>query len=309
MNIGEIFLGSVKFTWKHKALWIPTLVITVTALLYGVISSVISTLEIHQLSNPFDPSVFLYSLLTLVLSLGFSVFSMFLGAGQYCMTLWAALQPAPAGPFNLQTVWKGSKPFYWRVMGILVVFGLAAAVIAVPFACLGMAIAVPLSVNLSNPTPPVPSTSSWIALPLLCLLLPVLILSMGLIEQFLLAVVAGNCSFGEGVRRGFRLIGKKLGAILLSAIILGLLLMGIIFPFSYLPIWLIEKLVEAIMAGGNLPGLVGYGIGVLVSSPIYMLVSALLVTFYQTAWASIYRQLTAPPASPAEAVPVEGGIS
>jgi hypothetical protein len=297
MNYGEIISSAARFTWRNKALWVPALVVALTALIYSALSGALSISETRVISTRQVIPILLYSMLTMFLSIGYFAFAVFAGAIQITLVLWATLQPAPAEPFTLGAAWLGSKRYYWRDLAILVVFGLAAGILAMPFGCLAILVAIPFSAPLSTTAGVVPANSTPITVALLCFLVPVVILSTGIIEQLLLAIIAEDCSFGTGVQRGFRFIGKNFGIIFLSIIIMGALLFGVILPFGYLPVWLTNKLIETVTNHGSMPQVIGYGIGVLAAGLIYIILSPLIFCFYQSAWASIYRHLTSPPVS------------
>lgn len=305
MNFGEIFSKAAKVTWKHKVLWVPAMIIGLMATLYSVFSSAISTMMTR--SSVYSSSTLIFSLLFMIMAFVYLAVIFFTGAAQYLIVIRGVLQSEQeSNKITLRALWEGSRNYFWRVLGILTVlsFGLTFAI--TPCACIigiiaGMSMA--SSTTSYTVVPQIPTTAITIAL--ICLFLPFMILALGIIQQCILAAIVDNCSFGDSLRKGFKLFGKKFGVILLASVVLGIILFGVSYPVSWGFSWLTQKLVSLLVngLGGSFLNVILYGIAWLVSVPIYLVASAIVFVFTQSAWTFLYRNLTAQP--PAEFVPAQ----
>jgi hypothetical protein len=175
-----------------------------------------------------------------------------------------------------------------------------------PCACIVGAVAgifTASSVTSYSTTPAISTTPIIVAF--ICLFVPIIILSLGIIQQCILAAIVDDCNFSDSLRRGFKLFGKKFSVILLASIILGIILFGVSMPVGLGYTWLTQKFVSTLLSGlsGSFLNVILYGIAWLVSVPVYMILSAIVFVFTQSAWTFLYHSLTVQP--PAEAVTVQ----
>jgi hypothetical protein len=310
MNYGEMFSKAAKITWKNKVLWIPAMIVGLMSTLYSILSTATSTMMTR--SSVYGSASMIFSLLLMVVALIYMVVAFFSGTAQYVFTIGGILQSEQeSNKLTIRTIWEGSRKYFWRVLGILVVLSLGLTVVITPCACIiGMIAGLSMASSITSitdyaatPTPQIPTTAITIAM--ICLLIPFMILALGIIQQCILAVVVDNCSFGDSLRKGFRLFGKKFGVILLASVVLGIIMFGVSYPVGWGFSWLTQKLVTVLIngLGGSFLNVILYGIAWLVSLPIYLVASAIVFVFTQFAWTFFYRNLTAQP--PAEVVPAQ----
>jgi hypothetical protein len=305
MKFGEVFSKAAKVTWKYKILWIPAMIVCLMTALYSILNDVVSIVMTR--SSVYSSTTMIFSLLLMIVAVIYTVVAFFAGTAQYVFTIGGILQSEhESNKLTLRTIWEGSRKYFWRVLGILAVLSLGLTIVIMPCACIigiiaGLSAA--SSITSYTTTPQIPTTPIMIGI--ICLFIPVMILALGIIQQCILAVVVDNCSFGDSLRKGFKLFGKNFGIILLASIVLGIIMFGISLPVGFGFTWLTQKLVTVLIngLGSSLLNIVLYGIAWLISVPIYMVVSAIVFVFTQSAWTFFYRQLTVQPLT--EVVPAQ----
>ncbi len=174
-----------------------------------------------------------------------------------------------------------STPFFWRIFGLSLLFGLA--VFAVFFS-LFMAGVLTAGIGF------------LCILPIICILIPVMIFLGLVLEQAYIAMVKENLGIVEGWNRGWTVVRNNLGPILVMWLIMGVLtfIIGLLIA---LPIILIFIPAVFAYAVGNqqdfTPLLIAGGISLLYL-PILILLRGILATYKGSAWTLTYLRLTSP---------------
>jgi hypothetical protein len=201
---------------------------------------------------------------------------------------------AEQGASNLSfgELFRGSLPYFWRVFGLNILVGLAAAAFVV-------IVSVPLAISVIGLA---------CLFPLFCLLVPLSWLLTLILEQANAAIVVDDLGILAGLQRGWELFKSNLGTFILLGLIL-MLGIGLIGGFIIaLPLFVVAvPAIIGVMSESN-SGLSG---GLLISGlcfvaylPVLILLGGILQGYIQSAWALTYLRLTGRSAA-AERAPVQ----
>ena len=195
-------------------------------------------------------------------------------------------------------LFNSGKPFFWRILGLNVLVGLAVFILV-------LLLVLPM-VGLTALTF---GFGLFCLIPLICLLIPV---SWGItiiLEQANIAIVLEDLDIFSGIRRGWEVFKENLGNILVMALILGIggAIVGFIFA---LPLFfLIIPAAFGAILGGVTDSALPLGGGMLVAGlffvgylPILVILGGILRAYIQSAWTLTYMQFTqaSPPADEVE---------
>jgi hypothetical protein len=180
------------------------------------------------------------------------------------------------------------KPFFWRVVGLNIVLGLA-----VFFAVLILIVPI-IGVTLLTF-----GIGLLCLLPVICLLVPVGALASIVIEQANLALVTEDLGIVDSVKRGWQVFRANLGSMIVMALILviggwvvnfiiALPLILLIFPVLIGVIGGTVAESAGLFAGGIATGLICG----LAYSPILLVLSGIVRGYIQVTWTLTYKQLT-----------------
>lgn len=186
-------------------------------------------------------------------------------------------------------LFNSGKPFFWRVLGLNFLIGLALFVLfIVLFIPLALGTVATFGIGLIC------------LIPLICLLVPVGWLVKIVVQQANIAVVVEDANILEGIQRGWDVFRANLGNLVLMSLILGI--GGAIIGFIIaLPILLIivpaaisatvSGIAESELAFGG--SLVVGGLCLLTYIPVLILLGGVLQAYFQSAWTLTYLRLTA----------------
>ncbi len=189
-------------------------------------------------------------------------------------------------------LFRDSLPYFWRILGLSVLVGLAFLVLLSPLIAFGIVTA---------------GIGFLCLLPLLCILIPLLWAVMAVVEQANAAIVIENLRIMDGLRRGWEICRSNVGAIVLMALILwiGSGIIGIVIA---LPIFAI---VLGVISAGLTTGdvfrsttpLIVAGLCMIVYIPVLIVLSGILTAYVQSAWALTYIRLSKQPEKITEVLP------
>lgn len=175
-------------------------------------------------------------------------------------------------------LFSGSMPYFWRVFGLSFLVGLAFMLLMLPLIAFGVLTA---------------GIGFACLLPLFCLLIPVGLLVNVILEQSNAAIVLENLGISDGFKRGWNIVKSNVGPMLIMAIILGVigLVVGLVIA---LPIIVAVFPLAFGLASGETNMLWIAGICCAVYFPVLIVLSGILTSFTQSAWALTYLRLTHP---------------
>ncbi len=193
-----------------------------------------------------------------------------------------------AEKLTFMELFETGKPFFWRIIGLNLLIGLAGFVLALliflPMALIGVFTA---------------GIGFLCLLPFICILVPVLWLVGVIIEQANIALILEDTDIISAIKLGWEVFRDNLGNMIVMALILGIggAIVGFIFA---LPIFF---LIVPAALGGILSGVtesaLPFGGGIAAAAlcfvgylPILIVLGGVLRAYIQTAWTLTYMQLT-----------------
>lgn len=298
MEISAVLSISLRRFWQEKVFWLLGALAAATTALTLPISQIttaedLSTLFPAQFSGI---ETWLLSLLGLVVLLGLSLVSIPLyltGVLGVTVGVWQREQGNQA-PLSFGELLRAGLPFFWRALGVRLLFALALLVILVPLVLM-VGIASVLTFGLAL----------LCLLPVLALFIPLSYGVYALIELAETAIVVENLPISAALGKAWELFKAHFWKIVLMALIiyLGVGLVGsiLVLPLTlpaYLPM-LAEFNIHI-----NSVSMLGISIGLLcLLSPLYALVQGAMLALQKVLWVQTYLALTRP-AAPVEIVEV-----
>ena len=316
MDFGEVLSRAWKTIWKHKILWI-----------FGILSSCgqsggggsggyspqssggnkwsgevspgmqefFSNME--QFFNQIEIwQIFAIIAVFIFIMLIFWCIAMVLSTiGRIGLIQGTVQSEAGAEKLKFGDLFKSGKPYFWRVLGLNFLIGLAAFV-------LSLFVFAPLAFVAT-----ITFVGLFCLIPIICLLVPVFWLISVVIQQANIALVVEDLGIIAAIQRGWSVFRENLSNFIIMALILGLggAIVGFIFA---IPLILII-LFTVIGAGMGLTSEVGFtfgrgllagGLAFLFYLPILTFLSGVLQAYIQSAWTLTYLRLTTSPDEPLE---------
>ncbi len=130
-------------------------------------------------------------------------------------------------------------------------------------------------------------------IPLLCVLIPIIIVVSIVLEQANAAIVLEDLSMMDGLKRGWEVSRSNAGAILIMALILGVGGGIIGFIFAIPMILAVLPIVFGAMSGAT-PIIIVGAICVVIYLPVIIVFDGVLTAYVQSAWTLTFMRLTAP---------------
>ena len=320
MDYGEVLSKAWKIAWKFKVLWI-----------FGILASCGQSRggnfnfnnsfqtngngfsnstpnlppammdQLYRFAHLFDNPAFIWKFVAVVVAVVCVIVlvEIFLGTmGRIGLIKGSAEADAGAEKLTFGGLWKESTPYFWRVFWLSFLIG-------TPFVIAFIAIAIGFAVAIIPLAGHSPNLSVFlILLPVLCILLCVifiLAIILGFIStQAERAIVLEDKSLLDGFKRGWEVLTKNLGPILIiwlitvvigivAAIVIALPLLVVLIP-----------LIIAFMANMNnlnfsfTPWIVAFVCILCAYTPIAWLFNGIVMTYLQSVWTLTYLRITKP---------------
>jgi hypothetical protein len=179
-------------------------------------------------------------------------------------------------------LFRESLPYFWRVFGLSLLIGLAFVIVFVPLVLFGLLTA---------------GVGFLLVLPLLCVLVPLAWAAGILIHQANAAMVIEDRTLTDGLRRGWEVLTKNLGSLLIIWLITAVigLVVGILIALPVLVI-VIPTVIGLLTAGQQVSWvflLIG-AVCFIVYLPILIVASGILTAYLQSVWTLTFMRLTRP---------------
>ena len=320
MDYSEVLSKAWKIAWKFKVLWI-----------FGILASCgqsqggnfnfnnnfrtngngYSTStpnlppavmgQFYRFAHLFDDPSFIWKFAAIVIAVicVIVIVEIFLGTiGRIGLIKGSAEADAGAEKLTFSGLWKESTPYFWRVFWLSFLIGAPFAIAIIGIAVGFVVTMIPLASNNPN------MAGFLIFLPVLCILLCVILL-LGIVISFVStqaerAIVLEDKSVLDGIKRGWEVLTKNLGPILIiwlitaaiafvAAIVIALPLLAVMVP-----------LVIAFVANMNnlnfsfTPWLVAFVCIICAYVPISWFLNGVLMTYVQSVWTLTYLRITQP---------------
>ncbi len=316
MDIGEVLSQAWKTIWKYKVLWIfgilascgqggssgggggntgyrfsqgdPNVSPEVGSFFYGI-ERFFQQIEVWQIVG-FIAILILFFLVIWFIVLALSTI------GRLGLIQGTAKAGAGAEQLTFKELFDDGKPFFWRILGVNVLIGLAVFVLILVIVLPMMGIAtLTFGIGLIC------------LIPIICLLIPVGWGINIILELTNIAIVLQDLDIFTGIRRGWEVFKENLGYVLAMALILGIggTIVGFVFALPLFAI-VFPAAFGAILGGvtdSALPlggGLAVAGLCFVGYLPILVVLGGILRAYIQSAWTLTYMQLTQTPGEPVE---------
>jgi len=286
-DLGEVLSRAWQITWKHKVLWI-------IGILFGFFVSIMLPLMFSPILFPvlmqnskIDLRVVL--VLIVVYALLFLLFMIVLYPmsvlAQTSVTL-GVLNANEAGE-NISAIdlLKRSFPFFWRVLGLMLLFAVGMTLINLVIQALLVLLTI-LTLGLAI----------FCMMPLTLLMYPLLFGSIVWMEQATNGIIVDHMTIADAARQGWSLIRNNLLPFTLMALVIyfgiglvtGVLMMPMMIPFFIMPFSFMEHQT-------NWPILSISILWTIALIPVFAFVSGFSTIFTKSAWVLTYLQLTRSP--------------
>jgi hypothetical protein len=305
MDFGEVLGKAWRIIWKHKILWI-----------FGIFAGCSSGgggggggggsgwQQSAGDGQPFGPGaasdierffeqagqwigdhlwvVALAGLVVLILM----VLSIFLGTiGKIGLIRGTAQADGGAEKLQFSELFRGSMPFFWRVFLLSFLIGLAVLIIFLPLALIGVVTA---------------GVGFLCALPLICILVPVLAVVGLVVQQADAAMVIENLGIQDGVRRGWGVVKKSIGPVLVIWLITTVIgfIIGLVLALPLL-IAVVPVVIAFATSQGEFPtaGVTVAALCFALYLPVLLVAQGILTAYIQSVWALTFLRLTRAPES------------
>ncbi|MGA7192296.1 MAG: DUF4013 domain-containing protein [Anaerolineales bacterium] len=320
MDYGEVIKNAWKITWKFKVLWIFGILAACGTSRGGSFnfnnnfqtngngfSNPTPNLppaimdQAYRFASLFNDPTFIWKFAAVVLAVVCVIVlvEIFLGTmGRIGLIKGSAEADAGAEKLTFGELWKESTPYFWRVFWLSFLIG-------APFAVATIIIVVGFLIALIPLMKDNPSASGLlILLPVLCVLMCIifiLAIILGFIStQAERAIVLENKSILDGFRRGWEVLTKNLGPILIIWLITIVIsvVAGIVIALPLLVVMV--PLVIAFIANMNnlnfsfTPWIVAFACILCAYIPISWFANGILMTYLQSLWTLTYLRITKP---------------
>lgn len=297
MDFGEALLSSWKVFWKNKRLWLFGLVpplIYVIVIIIGVLfvfnnSFLNNILGLNSFGSGLSAGVIIYTILFFL----FMIVYMFISFYANAAIVKGALVFDQAGEKpSVQALLRESRPFYWRVTGLMLLFSAAVGVeVIVIWLVTFFAVALTLGFGALCVTP------------LMFIIIPVNMLAMAFIEMAKALLIKDNLTIGESLKGGWRLFKGNFWSVVLFLLI-EYVIQIVITSIFYIPLYAVFFIpMLAVMNDGSLNS-PNFPLTIVemmkwiyvIAMPILVLVMSLVQTYVRCLWVVVTVRLSKRPA-------------
>ena len=294
MDYGEVLSRAWKIIWRYKVLWL-------FGILAGCGSSGISSVP-NSLNFTFEGNQPLYLQVPQLqlsgaqwavlgvglffLFLGLIILAVFLNITGYTGVIHGAHQAETSGErMGLGDLFSDSLRYFWRLVGLTLLLIAVIILASLGFALFTLAGAV--------------VTFGLILIclvPLACVLVPVVFILSIFIEQSTIAIIVDNLGVFAGIRRGWEITWRNLGAMIVMGLILYIGVYGIIGFIIILPLFFIigPLILSLIISSGRTMygSLLITGLCLVAYLPVLILLNGMLQSYVLSAWTLTYLRLS-----------------
>jgi hypothetical protein len=308
MNYGEVLTRAWKIIWKFKVLWI-----------FGILASCGTGNGGNNFNYRFSgsdlPPQFQQAVgnsqqffnnygwvigLLICLICVLIIVAIFLSTlGKIALIKGTLNAEAGAEHIGFLELFNGSLPYFWRVLGLSLLFFILSFVLITT----GILLAVTGTILTFG-------IALFCLIPLCCLMIPVFWAAWVIVEQAYIAIVVENRGAIEGLVRGWEVVKTRWEPMLVMGIILifGAAIAGFIISIPLFIVLFPLFFVMGITAGSNMTPLAIGGICFLIYLPVLILASGIIHAYVHSAWTLTFLRVTGHGATP-EANPGEPAAS
>jgi hypothetical protein len=285
-DFGEVLTRAFQITWKHKILWLfsalPTMV---SFLIFPIMFIPLFFLEGGSYNPPFFVESPVYGVLFFLFIIFIFLLSYILyGVSSSAVILGTVRADGDAERFTFRELFNDSKPYWWRVLGVLLLIGLSVSLVfLVIFGCMSIFGAVTIGIG-------------YICMaPLMLLMCPLMLILYGIIEESQVAVIVDDVGVTDAIKRGWELVRANFWRIMLISLVVyfgisslsSIVILPLMSPFFFFPF---------LMDGGQFDPsprtmMLFMGIFSLIFIPVMAFVQGVGVTFLKSTYTLVYLRL------------------
>jgi len=285
-DFSEILTRALKITWKHKVFWLFSAMPTMVSFLFVPFMFLpIFFSETDPYREPFFVDQPVYVLLFIGFSLFISALSVVLyGISSSAVTLGVLQVDGGTEKMEVGKLFEDSKPYWWRVLGVLLLIGIGISFIfMVVFGCMTMIGAVTVGLGFIC------------VMPLFLVTYPIMMVLYGFIEISQAAVVVDDIGVTDAIRRGWELVKVNFWRILLISFIvyMGISILSsiVVLPFMT-PFFFFPFLMEGGQFEPNLRTIMLFMGGFsLILIPVMAVIQGVTITFLKSTYTIVYLSL------------------
>lgn len=286
-EFGEVLTSAWQITWKNKVLWWFGAALGVFVLAILPVAFVPMSLPFLLRGERTDLLPFFMIGIVLFILLFFVIMYFVSAITQTAITL-GVLQAQEERRMSFRDLLTNSKPFFWRVLGLMFLYAVVIAVVNLAVQALVFALAVgTLGLGMMCATP------------LYLLMYPFMFAAVAWMEQAMNGIIIDNMGIRQSVKQGWQLIRNNVMAIVLIMVVVyfgvgmvsTIVVMPLMAPFFVIPFGFLE----------GEPNWTIISLSLLCSVPfvpLMALVNGWAMTFMKSAWVLTYLRLTRAPAAP-----------
>ena len=280
-EIGEVLTRAWQITWKNKVLWLLGIFLSLFVLAFFLMAFVPMAVPFLLEKQRMDliPVTMIgwvtMFILLLVVMYGVSVFVQ-------TASIVGIVQANREEPLFLKDILQKSLPFFWRVLGLMLLY--TAAVMVVNLAI--QAVIFLLTI--------VTFGLAMICLtPLTFLMYPILFGAIVWMELAVNAIIVDEMTVMDSIKRGWQLIRNNVLVVVLVMVVVyfgigmvsGVVMIPIMIPFFVLPISFLEHEPNWTIISISLVVTVAF-------IPVAAIINGVAMTFMRSAWVLTYMRLT-----------------
>ncbi|HTX92836.1 MAG TPA: hypothetical protein VMC09_16620 [Anaerolineales bacterium] len=292
MDYGDILGRAWRIVWKHKALWLVSMLpglatlfsVPTTFIFNPTVAPVLSNSLSSISGQTWFPLIGSFvNIVILILMIPFSIIAL--------STVIKGVARAEAGTEKLPLgeLLKDSLPYFWRILGLMLMTIVAYFIVIVGIELISLVLAViTLGIGL------------LCILPLLLLLIPGFYLAYALLDLSYGAIVVDNLGVFAGLGRGWEIMKKNFWPVVLitlivyvgMGILIGILLVPLFFPLFFV---MFSATSQAAASRSVVLGSLGCVVAFL---PFYIVLMGAVTAYMRSIWTLTYLRLSPQTSTP-----------
>jgi hypothetical protein len=286
-DFGDVLTRAWKITWKHKVLWVISVLPFLTMFLFlpfWLILLLQKNVDFNAISTWMENPI--YSTIAILVYLIVFISSMVLQiASRSSLTLGIYGAEAGLQPVSVVHLLRNGLRYFWRILGISFVISVGMMVVIIAF----FAVLAALSVVTMG-------FAMLCIQPLFILMIPLFLLVMALMEQCESAIVADELTVMDALRRAYELIKSNIWKYVLITLIvyfgMNILISIVTFPLMIPMFFFMMRTMEAGMDFNSMIRMQAV-VGIVIL-PLMALVQGFSQTYIKSAMMLTYLRLTRP---------------
>ncbi len=301
MHYGKILKKTWNTLWKHKIiLWAGLIMITpgiIIGLAYGIFLAFFSagffqkldTLVNAPTAPVSDETVLLYILLAIAAYFAFLVLGLFLHTFSQTTAIAGTLAAKDREEkLNFTELWQASKPYFGRILSLILLTGLAVfLLLVIPYFLIFIATIATMGIGI------------LCFIPFILLIIPLAMIGYIVKSLSLAALVAEDLSIPDAIKRAWILLKEKFWSLIVFELILYgiLLLVSVIFmvPGQVLQYFYTSSINPNTFSYTALEDMLRVsGIIFIFMMPLSSILQGIVITYSYSAWLIAFFDITAP---------------